>query len=112
MEEQSMLEYFVACFRGLDERGGILVIDAYGGRDAHRNSVENISQHSIKLKDGTTTADFKYVYEQAEYNPETLTQLIRVHFDFSDGTIIRNAFTYRWRIWNCLLYTSPSPRDS
>ena len=42
---------------------------------------------------------FTYVWEQAEFEPVTSRILCHIHFKFPDGSKIKRAFTYDWRLW-------------
>jgi len=39
------------------------------------------------------------VWEHARYNPIANEILCHIHFRFRDGSEIREAFTYDWRLW-------------
>ena len=68
--------------------GGALVIDVYGGGNAQKVLVER-----------TRLRGFDYVWDQAAFDPITHRILCRIHYEFPDGSRMRNAFTYRWRLW-------------
>jgi len=67
---------------------GLFFLDAFGGPDA-----SDLSKEKTKL------GGFTYVWEQAEFEPVTSRILCHIHFKFSDGSKIQNAFTYDWRLW-------------
>lgn len=79
--------YFKAVREALDD-DGILFMDAYGGYEAHQEIREK-----RKLK------GFKYIWEQASYNPIDGSMLCHIHFVFPDGSKMKKAFTYDWRLW-------------
>ncbi len=81
-------EYFRRVHRGLAD-GGLLMLDAYGGSDAHRQLKER------KKKDG-----FTYVWEQETYDPITGDLYCHIHFRFPDKSRIKKAFTYDFRLWS------------
>ncbi len=83
-----LLEYFRRVHEGLAP-GGLLMLDAYGGSDAHRELKER------KKKDG-----FTYVWEQETYDPITGDLFCHIHFRFPDGSRIKKAFTYDFRLWS------------
>jgi hypothetical protein len=68
---------------------GLLILDAYGGSDSHREIEEE------RHLDG-----FTYVWDQRLYNPITAEVRNHIHFRFPDGTELRRAFTYDWRLWS------------
>ncbi len=81
-------EYFLRCREALND-DGILFLDAFGGP-------EGISVQKEKTKfDG-----FTYVWDQAEFHPVTNHMVCHIHFKFPDGSRMRRAFTYEWRIWS------------
>ena len=83
----ALRRYFRAVHRHL-VRDGIFIADAYGGTEAFAEMEEE------KDLDG-----FTYVWDQQRYNPITGDALNYIHFRFPDGTKIRRAFTYDWRLW-------------
>ena len=42
---------------------------------------------------------FTYVWDQHSYDPITGSAVCKIHFHFPDGSKIRDAFTYHWRLW-------------
>ncbi len=79
--------YFRAAHRSL-ANDGLFVIDAIGGWEAQSPLVERRQQRG-----------FVYVWEQVGYCPITADFLAHIHFEFPDGTKLRRAFTYDWRLW-------------
>jgi hypothetical protein len=67
---------------------GILFLDAFGGYEAFREMTES-----------TRNNGYTYIWDQSRYNPITGEGLFHIHFHFRDGSRIRNAFTYDWRVW-------------
>lgn len=83
----AMLEYYRSVRRSL-VKDGLFILDAYGGWAASKSLTER-----------RRYARFTYVWEQASYNPITGDYVCHIHFEFKDGTKLRRAFTYRWRLW-------------
>ncbi len=79
--------YFEAARRGLKE-DGIFIAELYGGTEAI-----DILEEEREL-DG-----FTYVWDQERYNPLDHSTTCHIHFDFEDGSRLKNAFTYEWRLW-------------
>jgi hypothetical protein len=69
-------------------KDGILFMDAFGGYDAYR-----------ELKEKTGHKGFKYIWEQASYNPIDGKMRCHIHFGFPDGSKLKRAFSYEWRLW-------------
>lgn len=67
---------------------GIFITELYGGYDAICTTEED------RDVDG-----FTYVWEQASFNPINHHTLCYIHFHFADGSKIKRAFTYDWRLW-------------
>jgi cyclopropane fatty-acyl-phospholipid synthase-like methyltransferase len=79
--------YFSHVREGLND-DGLFMLDAYGGPDAHR-----------ELEEKTKMTRFTYIWDQHSYNPITADLICYIHFAFPDGSRIRKAFTYDWRLW-------------
>jgi SAM-dependent methyltransferase len=82
-----MRGYFARVRQALNPHG-VFFLDAFGGPDAM-----DITKETTKI-DG-----FTYVWEQAEFEPVTGRILCHIHFKFPDGSRIKRAFTYDWRLW-------------
>ncbi|MDA1007997.1 MAG: class I SAM-dependent methyltransferase [Planctomycetota bacterium] len=87
-ERRQLIEYFRAARAALRPRG-VCVFDAYGGSEAHSEIQEERSL------DG-----FVYVWDQNKYNPITGFVLNHIHFRFPDGSELKRAFSYNWRLWS------------
>lgn len=87
-KQRSVLrEYFQTVRRSLAP-DGIFMLDAYGGYDAFR-----------EMSDRQNLGRFTYIWEQAEYEPLSGDTTCHIHFAFPDGSRIRRAFSYYWRLW-------------
>jgi hypothetical protein len=67
---------------------GLFFLDAYGGSEAFETQ-----------KEKTKCDGFTYVWHQAKYEPVTGRALCHIHFKFPDGSKIKKAFSYDWRLW-------------
>jgi hypothetical protein len=67
---------------------GVFFLDCYGGYDAFR-----------VLRESTPHRNFTYIWEQARYNPVNGDLDCHIHFRFRDGSQLRRAFSYEWRLW-------------
>ena len=79
--------YFKQVYKGLAD-DGILFMDAFGGYESFK-----------ELKEKRKYKGFKYIWEHARYNPISGEILCHIHFGFPDGSKMRKAFTYDWRLW-------------
>lgn len=85
---ETLKSYFANVHAALIE-DGILFLDCFGGYDAYR-----------EMKEKTAYRDFTYVWEQAAFNPLTHDMRCHINFKFKDGSQIKPAFTYEWRLWS------------
>lgn len=83
----AMLEYFRAVHRSLGRRG-VFFLDHFGGWAATREQQERTRYHK-----------YTYVWDQHRFNPLTNEITCFIHFEFRDGTALRRAFRYDWRVW-------------
>ena len=87
-ERRLMRRYFRRVRESL-KPGGLFFLDGYGGADAHR-----------EVRERTKNKGFTYIWEQATFNPINHDMLCHIHFKFPDGSRIRRAFSYSWRLWS------------
>lgn len=86
--------YFRSAYANLRSEG-ILVLDCYGGPEAQVPQIEEREQ------DG-----FDYQWDQDHFNPITGEVRNMIHFCFPDGSKLKKAFRYDWRLWSL-----PETRD-
>jgi hypothetical protein len=87
-KDRSLLRaYFQRVYQALNN-DSMLVLDTFSGPEASYIKTE---KRSYK--------DFTYVWEQESYNPINADFVCNIHFEFKDGSAIRNAFEYHWRLW-------------
>jgi len=82
-----LLGYFRNCRRSLRE-DGLLMLDIYGGPEAQVLQFEEREYEN-----------FTYIWDQDVFNPLTHEYRCKIHFRFPDGSELRNAFEYHWRLW-------------
>lgn len=83
----ALLAYFRSCHAALLP-GGMLFLDNWGGPDVQGLRV-----------DRTRHQGFDYVWEQQFFDPISHHIQCAISFEFRDGTAMRNAFVYDWRLW-------------
>jgi hypothetical protein len=83
-----LLRYFRAARANL-AREGLFIIDIEGGPE-----VQTILEEKRRV-DG-----FTYIWEQESFDGIGNRALCHIHFRFPDGSALRRAFTYDWRIWS------------
>lgn len=91
---EMMLRYFRRAYDALKD-DGLFFVDLFGGPE---------SQEETKEK--TKLDGFTYIWHQAVFHPVTHFMRCYIHFKFPDGSRIKKAFTYEWRIW-----TAPEIRE-
>jgi hypothetical protein len=87
-QRAELVRYFRTAYAGL-ERDGVFFCDLFGGTEA----IVPLTESRF------VSAGFTYLWEHAKYNPIKNEILCHIHFRFRDGSEIREAFTYDWRLW-------------
>lgn len=87
-DRATLRRYFERARAGLVE-DGVMIMDAFGGYDAYREMTER-----------TEHKKFTYIWDQHRYDPVTGDMTCHIHFAFPDGSKLKNAFTYEWRLWS------------
>jgi hypothetical protein len=72
---------------------GIFFLDVYGGWETTKVQKE-------RRKIGKGKKAFTYIWDQAEYDPITGYGTNYIHFRLPDGTNLKKAFSYDWRVWS------------
>jgi len=98
-ERRVLLDYFRAVHRSL-KPGGLFFLTAYGGTESEGATSERKYVPASRSIDGDHVPPFTYIWQQARYNPIDGGILCYIHFRFRDGSMIRRAFTYDWRMWS------------
>ncbi|MDJ0757832.1 MAG: class I SAM-dependent methyltransferase [Woeseiaceae bacterium] len=89
-----MLDYMKKSLAALKD-DGVMFMDLFGGPDSFDET-----------KEKTKHKGFTYIWEQAEFHPVTNHMQCYIHFKFPDGSKLKRAFSYSWRLW-----TAPELRD-
>ncbi len=82
-----MRTYFSKVYASL-VADGVFFLDAYGGPEAYEEQ-----------KEKTKYDDFTYIWDQKLFEPVTSRAVCHIHFKFPDGSRIKKAFSYDWRLW-------------
>jgi len=80
--------YLRNCHAALNDKG-MMMMDCYGGPEAQ------IPQEEEREQDG-----FDYVWDQDTFNPITNEITCYIDFNFEDGSQMKKAFSYDWRLWS------------
>jgi hypothetical protein len=86
-QRQQLIDYLKVVHAGLND-DGIFICELYGGTEA-----------ITEIEEEREIDGFTYIWEQASFNPITRETLCHIHFEFSDGSRLKKAFTYDWRLW-------------
>jgi len=84
----TLLGYFREVQKALVD-GGIFALDIFGGPDA-----QAVGEERTEKEGG-----FVYVWDQDTYDALSNEIVCHIHFEFPDGTKMKKAFTYDWRLW-------------
>lgn len=87
---EELRSYFEAVRETLVD-DGMLVLDVMGGWESRMPMEEE------RREDG-----FWYTWDQDSYNPIQSEIRCHIHFRFDDGSKMREAFTYDWRLWQLI----------
>lgn len=86
-DRDTLRTYFKRVHAGLGN-DGVFIMDAFGGSEA-------ISE----MREKTEHKRFTYIWDQDKYDPVTGEILCHIDFAFPDGSKLKRAFTYDWRLW-------------
>ncbi len=86
-DRDTMRGYFEAVKEGLED-DGLFILDLFGGWES-----QQVLEEERKYK------GYRYVWHQAAFNPITHDFKAHIHFRFDDGSELKKAFTYEWRLW-------------
>lgn len=86
-ERATLLGYFARIHDVLMD-DGVFFLDCFGGYESMQT-----------LEEDTEYDNFTYCWDQAEYNPINGDYVCHIHFEFPDGSKLKEAFTYEWRLW-------------
>jgi len=80
--------YFERAYAVLKD-DGVFFVDLFGGPEAQE-----------EMREKTKCKGFTYIWHQAKFHPVTNFIRCHIHFRFKDGSKIKKAFTYEWRLWS------------
>ena len=71
-------------------------MDVWGGSESQ---VLQEEAREIENSEDEQIGDFIFIWDQDTFDPFTHFYTTRIHFSFTDGSEIRDAFIYNWRLW-------------
>ncbi len=86
-ERETLLAYFKRARNDLNA-DGCFALDIHGGVEVF-----------AELEEETDHKRFSYVWDQEPYDPINGYAFRKIHFRFPDGTEMKDAFVYDWRLW-------------
>jgi SAM-dependent methyltransferase len=81
-------KYIKTVYKSL-KPGGVFYMDALGGPDVMQAKTD-LTRHK----------GFVYHWEQRSWDPISHRFVCAIHFEFPDGTMMKDAFIYDWRLWS------------
>jgi SAM-dependent methyltransferase len=87
-DRKELLRYFRAVRRSLVD-DGVFLLDNHAGSDTLEPAWD---EREFKR--------FTYIWEQKRVDALTQRGVRKIHFRFRDGSMLKNAFRYDWRIWS------------
>ncbi|MEM8670566.1 MAG: class I SAM-dependent methyltransferase [Planctomycetota bacterium] len=87
-----VLDYFRSARSNLTD-DGVIVLDMFGGAECR---TEGLS-HRTTVREGKD--GFRYDWTQVSFNPINSDLCCSISFAFPDGSRMRDAFVYHWRLW-------------
>ena len=97
-ERAALGAYFKSVARSL-RKDGLFILDVVGGQESFGELKEDRRIPAGKAWDGTPIPPFTYIWEQTSFNPIDNAARCKIHFKLKDGTNLKNAFVYDWRLW-------------
>lgn len=91
-QRSQVLDYFRAARSNL-AKNGVMVLDMFGGAECR---MEGLS-HQTTIREGND--GFRYEWTQVSFNPINSDLCCSIGFSFPDGSRLRDAFVYHWRLW-------------
>ncbi|KAK8921507.1 hypothetical protein KSP39_PZI020862 [Platanthera zijinensis] len=88
-QRADLVRYFKHTLSALSNKGGIFVMDVYGGTSSER-----------KLRLQRKFTNFTYIWEQGEFDIISRRTRISLHFQLGKMGMLRHAFSYAWRLWS------------
>lgn len=103
-DRATLLEYFVAARKSL-KKDGVFFLDIFGGSDSMKE-IQEPRKIAARPGGGYGSPPFTYVWDHYHYDPVSGDMTCYIHFKFGDGSEMKRAFKYDWRLW-----TIPEVRD-
>ncbi len=83
-----LLKYFKAVHANLKDKG-VFVLDVMGGPNSQLEQEDDPREYN----------GYTYTWEHFSFNPIDHLTTCKIHFEFEDGSEMKDAFVYPWRLW-------------
>jgi SAM-dependent methyltransferase len=87
-KERHLLRRYFEVVRERLVEDGLFICELYGGFEA-----------ICEIEEERECEGFTYIWEQKTFNPIDHHTLCHIHYEFEDGSKLKRAFTYDWRLW-------------
>lgn len=88
-QREQLITYFRSVRRSMDPKG-LFFLDWVGGSDLH----------TVLFERTRKPGGFTYVWGQKSFDPLTHHMTCSISFEFPDGSKMKDAFEYDWRLWS------------
>ncbi|WP_428386903.1 class I SAM-dependent methyltransferase [Mucisphaera sp.] len=83
------------------QKDGVLILDIFGGPGSQLIQTQSQEHaHPAHWATGEPTPPFTYHWEQRAFDHASQRIDCRIHFGFDDGSTLKSAFRYDWRLWS------------
>ncbi len=96
-ERAVLLAYFKAVRESLG-KDGVFFLDIFGGSDSMKE-IQEPRKIAARPGGGYGSPSFTYVWDHYRYDPVSGDMTCYIHFRFGDGSEMKRAFKYDWRLW-------------
>lgn len=91
---KELVEYFTHVYNSLED-DGMLVMDTFGGSESE---IPEVIERYVDNND--YLSPFTYEFERVDFNAVNRIANYYIHFIFDEGTELRKAFHYEFRMWS------------
>lgn len=93
-KRSTLLEYFKHVYNSLNTEG-MIILDIFGGSDSE---IPEVQERDVDNQEFIES--FLFEFERKDFNPVSRISNYGIHFKYSDGTELLDAFTYEFRMWS------------
>jgi SAM-dependent methyltransferase len=97
-QRTDLRDYFSAVYQSL-KKEGLFIMDIWGGSGTMEQVKDKRTVPKSLDWNGKKIPKFTYTWEQAYFNHVNNNIICHINFKLNDGSKIKRAFTYDWRLW-------------